>query len=354
MSDTPTPPSNQVAAASTNAAENAAMQSAEAVKLTPEQIAAKIDSLGELNEQQLAVLASGDNKAIAAMLDGGDVGKPATGEEKPKEEAKPEENVPDRISLKAVKDREERLAIIRATSGVRDGKYANMKEGLAAELGIKAEAPAKPAEEPSEEKLPVEEKPKEEAKPYESEAVATIKAELDGMNKALKEAREVFDYDKALEIQDQITDAKIRLARAEDQAAVEGEHHREWENAENAARQRVTEKYAELMTDPEIRFAQYLNAETFVAEQEKDDILNRPDWPEQIADRVFQKYFNGRVAQSAPGANTPPPAPKNTGIRLPGSLSGSGNQTQAITPAQALAEFESLSPEEQEAALNHL
>lgn len=329
-----------------NPAETAAPTEAEAL--------ASFD-ITKYTDTQVAELESGDPERIAKVL-----GSTAqTAEAKPAEEVKPNPETPPvehtdngetkaRISIKSLKP-EDRAKMVQAMEAVRGGK--SPAEALADAFGISAAAAAAPAAESATAIAPA----SDVAAPHPK--VAAIEAQLAELQTEYNHhAKVTFDYDEKERVASQIMDLKLDLRDARREAAIEAQHQeaaaahaQTWEAEQAASHARSMAKFSELITDPDANgddgFLTRCNYEIYLAEQRKDPILAQADWPEKIGQKVFDKFFKGKAANSADleGDESPsiPPAPKQS-VRLPGSPAGIGTAAGGLSLEAAEAEFAKL------------
>lgn len=318
---------------------------------TLEEAMAQVD-LGALTDKQLADLESGDPAKVRSALGLKDA-PPASPDapDAPTAPAAAGDGVPHRVSVKALPEAA-RVKLVKAIDLVRAGKTP--EEAMAEMFGITqpaatpaAKADPEPGQEP--------ETPAAPAAPAVPDMVKSIQDKIEAKKAEIKAVKaEYGDTDELLlELGELNADLREAKREAEKQAAVEADF-----NAKQAASHaRAMDKYSELITEgPE--FLEYCDAEIVLAERRNDPMLNSPDWPEKIGQRVADKYFKGRVAQSSPsgeGKSTSqiPPAPKNS-VRLPGSPVGPGFASGSLSPDTAAAEIEKLTPEQQDALLLEL
>ena len=122
---------------------------------------------------------------------------------------------------------------------------------------------------------------------------------------------------------------------------------------------RAMESFGGLIADERSGFLPLCDDEILLAEAKNDPILNQPDWPEKIGQRVVDKFFSGGAAHSpnsAGGLSWVPPVPRHS-VRLPGSPVGPGFSAGSLSPETAMAEIDKLTPEQQDAfiqSLDHL
>ncbi|HYF33993.1 MAG TPA: hypothetical protein VD994_01780 [Prosthecobacter sp.] len=272
----------------------------------------------EMSDEQLDSLGSGDHERIAKALN--------------------LDVAPTRISLRAVTDPEERRAVADATRLVRDGKHSTLRGALIEVLGLQASAEPEAAnagDAPDPQGAPIEER-------------------ISLLEQDLKQARDFFDYDRALEIQERILDLRqTQHAEARQQSQLQ-----EWSEAEDVCRASVITLFPQL-SDPESEFSQLVEDEIVIAENRQPDLFLSPDWPEKIAIRVNEKHgkkFGGGAAEPGGGraSRTIPNPPPRPGVRMPGSPVGPGANTSTLTAHTALAAFDQLSLEEQDAVLTQL
>lgn len=264
---------------------------------------------------------------------------------------------PIRISLKSLSTKQERILIADAVASVRNGEFASVEEFFIAKYGTK---PSPATEEATPAKAPEEAKPQ--ASP-ESSALAALKQQIADKEAAIKTAKEEYRYDDAQDLMMELIDIKSDLKWEEREVArlakEQTSEQTSFATGENESRQRVMSKYGEMLTDPDSQFNDLLDVEITLAERKNDPILSKPDWPEKIADRTFEKHkatLGGKQADTvAPNADDDviPPPPKRE-IRLPGSPVAGGANTSALTPTAAYAEMDQLSAEQQAALLEAL
>ncbi|HEY1050567.1 MAG TPA: hypothetical protein VGE39_12450 [Prosthecobacter sp.] len=183
-----------------------------------------------------------------------------------------------------------------------------------------------------------------------AEACATVvelEARLAGMKGEYDRAKAEYDP-RAQDLLEEMMDVKLDLREAQRARAGLLQEQR-------ASHVRAMEAHADLMADAESPFLDLCEMTISLAQRNNDPILTEPDWPERIAKQVRGKFFKGAAARSAALVGSRPqipvpPAPQAR-VRLPGSPVGGGFAPGSITPETALAEFDQLTPEEQETAL---
>lgn len=173
--------------------------------------------------------------------------------------------------------------------------------------------------------------------------LADVRAEYD---------RAKAEYDpRAQDLLEEMMEVKLDLREA--QRAQAG-----FMQGQRTSYERAMAEHADLMADAESPFLDLCDMTISLAERNNDPILTVPDWPERIAKQVRGRFFTGAAARSVARSGggrqqqqvPVPPAPQQR-VRLPGSPVGNGFAPGSITPETALAEFDQLAPEEQEAAL---
>lgn len=82
----------------------------------------------------------------------------------------------------------------------------------------------------------------------------------------------------------------------------------EFMRLQGESHKRAVTKYAVLFEDKGTGFLDYCEKEIVAAENTKDPIMLSPDWPEKIADRVMEKYFRRKVAETLSGVAVEPNA----------------------------------------------
>jgi hypothetical protein len=302
---------------------------------TIEELTKDLD-LSKLSDDDLSALESGDPARIAAVL--------KVPEPKPAAPEAPKGSEGDkdlaRISLKAIKDPGKRVKLAEVMDKVRNGMEL---EDAIAEI-----FPGKTPAEVMNKQEAAPEAPTPVAAP--SGRVADIQAQIAAAEAERQTAKAEYDYDtaeaKLLEIAE--LKGELAFAKREDQASQA--ESVTFEAQETESRSRALEQFGELMSDPESRFSEYLDDEILLAEAKHDIVLNSPDWPEQISQRVYAKFFGGSGAQPSPNARqatTPiPPAPVRPGVRFPGSPVGSNAAPAALTQEEIHAQYEAMSHEE--------
>lgn len=313
-------------------------------------------NLDNLNEGQIADLESGDHERIAKAL-GVEPSKVAEAPKKD-EPAAPDkkdneppptnnsDEAPERISIKAL-PASERAKLVKALTAVRSGKAA--PDAFAEAFGA-PQAPETPAAKPEGDK-PTDQLQSPEVKT--APKVAELEARLATLKADYDKKKAEFDP-TAQDILEQMQDVKLDLRDAKREAEQDAREETAWMNAQAASHERAMSQFADLITEsPD--FLEYCEAEIVLAERKNDPVMAKPDWPENIAKRVSEKYFNGKAANSsAPAKNEPhnpiPPAP-NQRVRIPGSPVGPAFAHGSLTVETAQAEFDKLTPEQQEATL---
>jgi hypothetical protein len=295
--------------------------------------------LSTMTDDQIAALESGDGERVRGALGIKDAPAPAPSAKKDEPALPAAEDAPHRISVKAL-PAEDRVKMVKVLDLVRGGK--STAEAMAQIFGTPA-APSPKADEPAPPVLA----------PAVPEVVATAQAAVDAKLAEIKQLR--AEYADTTDAMLELTDLKVALNEAKREAATLAQSQAQFETAQEASRSRALDKYADLITDSG-DFMDYCDAEIVLAERKDDPILNSPDWPEKIGQRVADKYFKGRAAQSSdsPGdKSTVPPAPRQT-MRLPGTPIGDSFAPGTLTPETAFAEIDNLSSEESDALLKEL
>lgn len=184
--------------------------------------------------------------------------------------------------------------------------------------------------------------------------VAEVEDRLAGMRAEYERAKAEYDP-RAQDLLEAMMDVKLDLREAQRGQAV-------FMQGQRSSYERVVAEHGDLMGDAESTFMDLCDMTISLAERNNDPILWQPDWPERIAKQVRGKFFRGAGAHSAasPGGRPQfqvpmavPRAPQQR-VRLPGSPVGNGFAPGSLTPETALAEFDQLTPDEQEAALTEI
>lgn len=177
--------------------------------------------------------------------------------------------------------------------------------------------------------------------------VATIDSQID-------EANSAFDTFKANQLLRERQDLVRKLDREEMKFEQQAQQFAAFEAGVDASTARAMAAYPDLGVEGSAAFSAVEDA-IILARAKGDDIFNQSDWPEQIAKRTLDRLSGtpGAVQNSptkpAPAAQIPAPLP--TGVRMPGSLVGSGAQAEQLNAISAAAELEKMSPDEQIRAL---
>lgn len=177
--------------------------------------------------------------------------------------------------------------------------------------------------------------------------VQELEERLGELKHRYESARAVYDP-AAGDLLEQMQDVKLDLREA--RRASDDFGHRQ-----GISHERVLSAHADLIDAPGSSFMEFCEAEIVLAERRHDPMFHSPDWPEKIAQRVQDKYYLGGGANSAfsPRHVSPqvvPPAPHRR-VRIPGSPAGIGFASGSLSSETAVAEFDKLSPEWQDAAL---
>ncbi|WP_395740623.1 hypothetical protein [Prosthecobacter sp.] len=255
---------------------------------------------------------------------------------------------PSRFSLKALKP-EDRTRTVQALDLIRAGQ--SPADAFAQVFGISAlpQAMAAAVSEPEAGTAAAEEVPG--IYPQ----VAELENHLSYLQQQYQQAKESYDP-SATDILEQMQDVKLDLreARREEAAATHA-----WEGGQSESHARAMESFGGLIADERSGFLPLCDDEILLAEAKNDQILNQPDWPERIGQRVMDKFFSGGAAHSpyaAGGLSRVPPVPRHS-VRLPGSPVGPGFSAGSLSPETAMAEIDKLTPEQQDAfiqSLDHL
>jgi hypothetical protein len=304
-----------------------------------------------LTGEQAADLTSGDPVKIAAALGMKEPLNPVAKVEPKVEPANQDDEVAptralDRISIKSLSP-EDKARTLLAIEAVRAGK--SPKDAFADAFGIGGEqtpsTPVAPAESPA--NAPVE---------VVAPAVTELQSKLDSLIAKRDQARAEFSP-TAEEDSDAIMELRIDIRDAKREALMEQARLATFEAQANESHARAFDKYAAIINDADSNFNDFADVQISLAQKNNDPILARPDWPEKIADRVYDKYFKARGANSTGGLNDVsaiiPPAPKND-VRFSGSPIGPTSSAGVMTPLIAEAEFSKLDQSQQDAVMSQL
>ncbi len=291
--------------------------------------------LDGLTADQVAELESGDADRMAAVLQV---------KEAPAGRGTGDGSGLNRVSIKALPPAA-RLKLVEAISRVRDGGdfEAALREAFPPAQQEEADAEAWQARDAAHQELPAS------APATRGHAVAEVEGRLEGLRLAYEQAKAEYDP-RSNDLLEQMMDLKLDLREARQ---AEAGHARD----QRASYERAMQQHADIIHAAESPFMDLCDMMISLAERNNDRILTLPDWPEQIAKQVRSRFFRGTAAGSAApwGGLTQmqapvPPAPQNR-VRLPGSPAGNGVAAGSVTPETALAEFDRLTAEEQEATL---
>lgn len=322
---------------------------------TLEEAMASLD-VSKMTDAQMADLESGDTERVRSAL-GLTNDKPADKAptaQAPQAQAAPEgtpsltDKPAARVSLKSLPP-ETASKLIQVINMARDGSMT-FEQAQAKVFGVPAATPAPTAAPTSPAPAAEPEPPPPSPAAIKVEELTTKVADLKAKYDA---AKKVFSPD-ADAIFEEYLEAKADVKEAQREAVAYEAKAKEWNAAQAASQERATLKFSDLITDPESNFLELCTDEIALAEMKNDPILNSPDWPEKIGERVKGKFFKGYDANSAAAGDdeptTIPPAP-NQRVRLPGSPVGPGFAAGAMSPQTALSEFDKLTPEQQEALI---
>lgn len=323
--------------------------------------------LEDMTALEVAELESGDAARMAAVLKVKDA-RPADADAHAPTRAEDGSGL-SRVSLKALPPAA-RLKLVSAISRVRDGgdfetalremfSLSGREDGAPgqafenAEAWVDADSAAGDAEGGS---GTPEVTGRPEARPtgVEGEMPLTqMEGRLAEMRAAYDQAKAEYDP-QAQDLLEAMMDLKLEVREAQRGQAA-------FEQGQLSSYERAAAEHADLMGDAGSPFMDLCDMTISLAEQNNDPILREPDWPERIAKQVRGRFFQGAAAWSAaPGGGWPqgqapamprvPPAPQQK-MRFTGSPVGNGYAPGSVTAETALAEFDQLSPEEQEATL---
>lgn len=355
---------------------------AEAAAPTEAEALASFD-ITKFTDSQVAELESGDPERIAKAL-GGTVKpaeiKPAEGVKTNPEQfsshANPGERLRAAIEAKTPEQLEsagvelrrvslaslpakDRALTVQALDMIRAGKSS--AAAFAEVFGIQSVA-ASPAPAPSAPEL-TEPAPTPQVHPK----VAAMESELAAMESEYEDAMAAYDpkapalLRKAMRKEMDLRDARREAAIEAQQQAAQAEYATTWEAEQAESQARSMDKFSDLITDPDANgdegFLTRCKYEIFLAEQRNDSILTQADWSEKIGQKVYDKFFKGKAANSADleQGESPsiPPAPKQK-VRLPGSPAGIGTAAGGLSLEAADAEFNKLSWEDRLDALGKI
>lgn len=318
-------------------------------------VTAAIDSLGELTAAQLDAIEKGDFTSLIGTdpKPDGDKKPDPKPETKPEGEKTPEGDKPTekkggnpadihRISLGGMAP-ESRAKLVQFTTLVKSG----MSE---AEASAQVYGATKAAEAPKEGDKTVEKAP--DAAPEVPESIKSIESAIEAKKAEIAKVKEA--YGDSTDLLEELQDLKLDLREAKREHERASATQASFQADVQKSLEKVMSEHADLWTDVKpgqtmSEFESYCEDEYLLATAKNDPVMQRPDWPENIAKRVMDKFFKGRGANSAdPGDDDPPipPLPKQA-VRLPGSLTGNPDAPGVFTPGNIEAQFDTLSEEQQ-------
>lgn len=302
-----------------------------------------LDSLGELSAEQMMAIEAGDFSSLAPAETPKTDPKPEPKPEgeKPTEGDKPKNDPANihRLSLGGMPP-EARAKLVQFTTLVKGG----MSEAEASAQVYGAPV-AKTSDTPNEGEKPEPEAPVPESIKTIEDAITAKKAEID---------RVKGEYGDTTALLEHLQDLKLDLRDARREHASVAATQVSFQADVKKSLDKVMADHSDLWTDvkpgqEKSSFESFCDDEFFLAERKNDPVLSRPDWPEHIAKRVLEKFFNGRGANSADQeGDTPqiPPLP-NQSVRLPGSLTGNPDAPGVFTPGNIEAQFDTLTDDQQ-------
>lgn len=307
-------------------------------------VSAALDSLGELSSEQLQAIDGGD---FSGLMPAGDKAPEPKGDKA----AEPETSTPQgdkdpanihRIGLGGLPP-EARAKLVKFTTLVKSGM--SEAEASAQVYGIATPKGAEPGKEAEAEPEAAKPAPVPEAVATIEQSIADTKAEI---------ARVKAEYGDTTDLMERLSDLKLDLREAKREAERASATQATFQSEVAKSLDKVMEQNADLWTDvkpgqEKSAFESFCDDEFLLAEAKSDPVLQRPNWPEHIAKRVLDKFFQGRSANSAGyGDDDPtiPPLP-NQQVRLPGSLTGNTDAPGVLTPGNIMAQFDTLTEDQQ-------
>jgi hypothetical protein len=261
-----------------------------------------------------------------------------------------------RISLKGLPTSDADM-VRTAIGAVKAGTYASITDAMAALFSPTPQAPVvAPAVAPVVDGAQIEDPAAgfdsfEVAEPQE---LLDLRSELERIDTDFATAKAAFDTIAQGDLLRERQDVIRKLDREESNFERTKAQIVQFEAAVDASSARALAQFPELTVEGS-DFYNLISDEIILARSKGDDILNYPDWPEQIAIRTSEKLkrTTGVVSnppnQPAPAAQIPAPPP--SGVRMPGTLIGPGAQVAQLNAASAAAELEQMDPDEQIRAL---
>ena len=309
-----------------------------------------LDSLGELSAEQMMAIEAGDFSSLAPAetpkTDPKPEPEPKPEGEKPTEGDKPKNDPANihRLSLGGMPP-EARAKLVQFTTLVKGG----MSEAEASAQVYGAPA-AKTSDTPGDKSADRE--PEVPAAPEVPESVQRLQDAIKSKQDEIARVREA--YGDTTGLLDELQDLKLDLRDAKREHASVAATQVSFQADVKKSLDKVMADHSDLWTDvkpgqEKSSFESFCDDEFFLAERKNDPVLSRPDWPEHIAKRVLEKFFNGRGANSADQeGDTPqiPPLP-NQSVRLPGSLTGNPDAPGVFTPGNIEAQFDTLTDDQQ-------
>lgn len=334
------------AAPAAPAVETAPVTTTPAAAPSEADVSAAMEAMGELTSAQLDAMGSGDFSGITLTPK----------DDKPTE-SKPAESAPAAPTAPSAAEKVHRLSL----GGLKPESRAKMVEFKSLVTGgmDEAEAAAKVfgvAAAPAVTTAPAE----AEGAPPKDEPAAPPPALQELQDKVAAKQAEIKairdEFGDATELIEQLQDLKLDLRDAQREHQSSSAAAAAMQTQVNASLQRVMAEFSELWSDPKANFESLCDDEFVLAQHKNDPVLAQPDWPEQIAKKVKEKFFKRYDVDNA-GDNEDdpqiPPLPDQK-VRLPGSLTGQTSVPGSFTEGGILAAFDSLTREQQDAVLDRM
>lgn len=300
------------------------------------------ETLAALTPQEIADLSAGDKGLIARVLrqPTPQAATPTPEPEQKKEEpvTTPEEPVTnppnkekgiERISLRGLSPKDQK-AVADAIAKVRDGTYSSFEEARAATTNTNTE-PDKPSTQPK---------------------VDVLKERLNTIEQEQKAATAAFDTAKIATLNEEFVKVSLELRAAESESKTEPSTVDVFQAEEEKAIAAVEAQYATELADDE--FYQAMQDARDLAELRNDPILQSPDWPLKLVERVKAKFSTKTPTQDTSVASPPSfPAKPQQAKPVRGALE-SPTATMTMSVDDALGQLDSMTEEQIDAVLKSI
>lgn len=249
---------------------------------------------------------------------------------------------------------EDQRAVVDLVYAIKDGGAKNVREAIKslgwtdvpkevqqAAAATVAAAETTPAAPPDQTPAPA----ATAGEPEPSDEVAQLRARVATLDADRKEALENYDNAKAQDLVLEIIDAKAQLREAERADAQRQREAATFEEQERDCTMQARDQYAEHMEDA--GFMEALRDARDLAELRGDAVMQKPDWPLRLCERVAVKL--GKA--TAPAAAPQRPATPFTESRPKGAVASPAGGQVSMSLEEAERAIDNLSEEEVAATL---